>query len=67
MDNYSLEIPYSEDDTCPDCGRECEKGFQCSQCIKRYENELRIENERAQDPFDSINFTDEDARSIQGQ
>jgi tRNA(Ile2) C34 agmatinyltransferase TiaS len=40
MDNYSMEVPYKEEDTCPDCGKECESGYQCSDCIKRYEREI---------------------------
>ena len=43
MDNYSLEVPYKESDSCPDCGKETEKGFQCSDCIKRYEREIERE------------------------
>ena len=43
MENYSMEIPYQESDSCPDCGKETEKGFQCSDCIKRYEREIERE------------------------
>jgi tRNA(Ile2) C34 agmatinyltransferase TiaS len=67
MENYTLEIPMREDETCPDCGRETEKGYQCSVCIKRYENEIRIEREIKLDPFDLIGSTDEDTRSILGE
>jgi tRNA(Ile2) C34 agmatinyltransferase TiaS len=47
MENYSLEVPYKEEDSCPDCGKETERGFQCSDCIKRYERE--IEDRRKED------------------